>query len=68
MNSGELGSVSEAAEVSVEVSECSSVSFTSHVLTTELRIQTWEEAEPDLTILASTFKIMPITIRLTLKG
>lgn len=45
MNSGELGSVSEAAEVSVEVSECSSVSFTSHVLTTELRIQTWEEAE-----------------------
>lgn len=41
MNSGELGSVSEAAEVSVEVSECSSVSVTSHVLTTELRTQTW---------------------------
>lgn len=58
MNSGELGSASEAAGVSAEVSECSSVSFTSHVLTTELRVQTWGEVEPDLTILASTFKIM----------
>lgn len=50
MNSGELGSASEAAEVSVEVSECTLRPF--HFTPAHNRSEITEEATLDLAVLA----------------
>lgn len=48
MNSGEPGSAGEAAEVSVEVSECTVCPFPLHTISQpKVRIQIREEAKPD---------------------